>query len=56
MLLIFYKILKLSKNAYIHCIFTYIYTLKHAFIYMWLRSGTPYYQIQTEIEESRENH
>ena len=24
--------------------------------WMWLRSWTPYYQIQTEIEESRENH
>ena len=23
---------------------------------LWLRSWTPYYQIQTEIEESRENH
>ena len=23
---------------------------------MWLRSWTPYCQIQTEIEESRENH
>ena len=22
----------------------------------WLRSWAPYYQIQTEIEESRENH
>ena len=24
--------------------------------WLWLRSWTPYYQIQTEIEESRENH
>ena len=24
--------------------------------WLWLRPGTPYYQIQTEIEESRENH
>ena len=23
---------------------------------LWIRSWTPYYQIQTEIEESRENH
>ena len=23
---------------------------------LWLRSWTPYYQIQTEIEESQENH
>ena len=23
---------------------------------LWLRSGTPYCQIQTEIEEIRENH
>ena len=24
--------------------------------WLWLRSSIPYYQIQTEIEESRENH
>ena len=24
--------------------------------WLWLRSWTPYYQIQTQIEESRENH
>ena len=24
--------------------------------WLWLRSWTPYYQIQTEIEESKENH
>ena len=24
--------------------------------WLWLRSWIPYYQIQTEIEESRENH
>jgi len=24
--------------------------------WLWLRSWTPYYQIQTWIEESRENH
>ena len=24
--------------------------------WLWLRSWTPYYQIQTEIEENRENH
>ena len=25
-------------------------------IWLWLRTWTPYYQIQTQIEESRENH
>ena len=24
--------------------------------WLWLRAWTPHYQIQTEIEESRENH
>ena len=34
----------------------YIVSKNKTRIWLWLRSWTPYYQIQTEIEESRENH
>ena len=34
----------------------YIISKKKTGSWLWLRSWTPYWQIQTEIEESRENH